>query len=84
LKYPIFGFQVITCQLEWRHLKEVKRKGGEVSIGTACLDRESGGLGVQRVREFNVSLLGKWWWRMREGKEGLWFKVLVAKYEVED
>jgi hypothetical protein len=26
-----------------------------------CLDRENGGLGVRRVGEFNLALLGKWW-----------------------
>jgi hypothetical protein len=36
-------------------------KGGQASMWMAYLDRESGGLGVQRVREFNVSLVGKWW-----------------------
>ncbi|MCH92242.1 putative non-LTR retroelement reverse transcriptase [Trifolium medium] len=49
-----------------------------------CIDRENGGLGVRRVSEFNLSLFGKWWWRMLVEREGLWFKVLAAKYGVED
>jgi len=27
------------------------------------LQRENGGLGVKRLGEFNISLLGKWVWR---------------------
>jgi hypothetical protein len=29
---------------------------------------------------FNVALLGKWWWRVRNEKESLWYLVLEKKY----
>jgi len=45
-----------------------------------CLPSEEGGLGVRRLREFNVSLLEKWCWRMLVDKEGLWYRVLKARY----
>ncbi|GAU37050.1 hypothetical protein TSUD_207560 [Trifolium subterraneum] len=32
--------------------------------------------------EFNVALLGKWCWRMLMDREGLWFRVLTARYGV--
>jgi len=35
---------------------------------------------VRRLTEFNVSLLGKWCWRMLVDKEGLWCRVLQARY----
>jgi len=41
---------------------------------------EEGGLGVRRLREFTVALLGKWCWRMLVDKEGLWYRVLKARY----
>ncbi|PNX84634.1 ribonuclease H [Trifolium pratense] len=41
------------------------------------------GFGVRRLREFNLALLGKWCWRMLMDREGLWFRVLVARYGVE-
>jgi len=34
---------------------------------TVCLSKEEGGLGVRRLREFNVALLGKWCWWIRRG-----------------
>lgn len=35
------------------------------------------GLGVGA---FNLSLLGKWCWRLLVDKEGLWHRVLKARY----
>jgi hypothetical protein len=31
---------------------------------TVCLRKEDEGLGVKRLKEFNLALLGKWWWRI--------------------
>ena len=41
-------------------------------------------MGVRRLREFNIALLGKWCWRLLLDREGLWRKVLVARYGVAD
>jgi hypothetical protein len=32
------------------------------------------------VREFNISFLGKWCWRLLQEPEDLWFIVFAAKY----
>ena len=45
-----------------------------------CLQSENGGLGVKRLKEFNISLLGKWVWRLLEERESLWNVVICAKY----
>ncbi|XP_039688673.1 uncharacterized protein [Medicago truncatula] len=42
--------------------------------------REFGGLGVRRLKEFNLALLGKWCWRMLVDRSGFWYRVLVARY----
>jgi len=39
-----------------------------------------GGLGVRRLGEFNLSLLGKWCLRLLEVKDELWYRVLKARY----
>jgi len=49
-----------------------------------CLRKEYGGLGVRKLREFNTALLEKWRWRLLIDREGLWKRVLVARYGVED
>jgi hypothetical protein len=45
-----------------------------------CKPKENGGLEIRDLRIFNIALLGKWWWRIRNEKESLWFKVLERKY----
>jgi len=37
-------------------------------------------LGVKRLDAFNMSLMGKWCWRMLVDREGLWYRVLKARY----
>jgi len=37
-------------------------------------------VGIRKMGAFNLSLLGKWCWRMLVDKEGLWYKVLKARY----
>jgi hypothetical protein len=35
-----------------------------ISWKTICLHNEYGGMEVRQLREFNISLLGKWCWRL--------------------
>ncbi|KEH43503.1 hypothetical protein MTR_1g094270 [Medicago truncatula] len=46
--------------------------------------QEVGGLGVRRIRDFNIALLGKWCWRLLVERDRLWFRVLSSRYGVED
>jgi len=39
--------------------------------------------GVRRLGEFNISLLGTWCWRMLVEKDGLWYRLLKARYSEE-
>lgn len=45
-----------------------------------CRDRELGGLGIKDLKAFNLALLGKWCWRMRVDKWGMWYRVWKARY----
>jgi hypothetical protein len=40
------------------------RKIAWVDWNTVCRSKEFGGLGVRRISEFNIALLGKWCWRL--------------------
>lgn len=63
---------------------EYKRKISWNGWNSLCLRKEYGGMGVRRLRKFNIALLGKWCWRLLVDREGLLRKVLVARYVVED
>jgi hypothetical protein len=56
------------------------RKTSCISWNIVCSRKEYGGLGVRRLREFNIALLGKWCWRMLVDRGGLWYRVLVARF----
>jgi len=55
-----------------------------VDWNSICKSKEVGGLGVRRIREFNVALLGKWCWRLLEDRDSLWFRVLSARYGTDE
>lgn len=44
------------------------------------MSKETGGRGVQRLREFNIALFGKWCWRALEERKSLWYQVLGVRY----
>ena len=56
------------------------RKITWIGWNTLCSKKELGGLGVRKLKEFNIALLGKRCWRMLVDREGLWYHVLVARY----
>lgn len=47
---------------------------------TVCLPKEKGGLGIKDINNFNMALLDKWEWNLRQQRGELWAKVLESKY----
>ncbi|GKV33811.1 hypothetical protein SLEP1_g42265 [Rubroshorea leprosula] len=45
-----------------------------------CRDKVKGGLGVLDLLRKNWALLGKWWYRLGDGVENLWKRVVREKY----
>jgi len=50
---------------------------GKLSV---LVRRTGAWVGVRQLREFNLSLLGKWCWRMLVDRGDLWYRVLAARY----
>ena len=55
-----------------------------VSWEKVCVSKEKGGLGLRKIVQLNKALLGKWVWRFASARDGMWKRVLVAKYGQED
>ena len=41
-----------------------------------CKKREFGGLGIVNLKEMNMALLGKWWWRSYSDCKGVWHMTI--------
>lgn len=49
-----------------------------------CVPKKSGGLGIENMELFNMSLLGKWKWRMLTEKKSEWCKLLDRLYGIDE
>lgn len=81
VSFLISNLSLIVFYGWWgRGVVENYRKITWIKWETICIEKEFRGLRVRRIREFNVAILGKWCWRLREEKERLWHRVLPAHY----
>jgi len=55
------------------------RKISWIDWDTICSKKENDGLKVQQLREFNMTLHGKWCWRLKEKHCCLWYKAQSAQ-----
>ena len=50
-----------------------------------CLLKSSSGLGFHRIADFNMALIAKWGWKILEGSDSIWAKVIrrnISKLEI--
>lgn len=47
-----------------------------------CRPIEEGGLGIKNCRAFNLTLLGKWFCRLKSDPDGLWQRILIKRYRL--
>ena len=57
-----------------------ERKIHLVKWAIVCAPISSGGLGIRKIRLFNIALLGKWLWRFGIKNDALWRQVIELKY----
>jgi len=56
-----------------------KKKYHLVKWEIICRSKKNGGLGIKDLRNMNISLLCKWWWKL-EKEDGLWQQIVKIKY----
>lgn len=56
-----------------------KRKYHLVKWEVICKNKKKGGLGIKNIRKMNISLLCKWWWKLKN-EDGIWQDLIKAKY----
>lgn len=44
--------------------------------------KESGGLGIGTIKSLNISLLMKWWWKLRIESHHLWVQVISSLHNL--
>ncbi|XP_058776459.1 uncharacterized protein LOC131650771 [Vicia villosa] len=59
---------------------EEKRRIHWIKWKDICLPIDKGSLGIKNIDTFNLALLNKWRWRILEGSDSLWYKILQARY----
>nr|KAJ0213850.1 hypothetical protein LSAT_V11C400201520 [Lactuca sativa] len=53
-----------------------KKKIHWVAWDIVTASKEAGGLGVGMIKSLNISLMVKWWWRLRTGASTIWVAVI--------
>lgn len=48
-----------------------------VSWDKVIASKEDGGLGVSSIKSLNISLIMKWWWRLRSEPAALWANAII-------
>ncbi|GKV50261.1 hypothetical protein SLEP1_g56973 [Rubroshorea leprosula] len=77
-KSSVFGYNVSEKWL--KGAARANKKISWVKWEDVCRDKAKGGLGVPDLQRKNWALIGKWWYRLGDGVESLWKRVVREKY----
>lgn len=71
----------IRCSFFWGHASDnTSKKLHLLSWNKICQSKEFGGLGLASIRDRNVALLAKWWWRAFSERNVFWNNILTHSY----
>lgn len=71
----------IKCRFLWQGTVPSRKKYSLVNWQVVCLAKEFGGLGILDLRQMNLTLLMKWWWKFQDPSyQGLWKTIITYKY----
>ncbi|KAJ0897481.1 putative RNA-directed DNA polymerase [Helianthus annuus] len=65
-------------------LKNGKRNIKWIDWGKMVRPKRLGGLGIGDIRNLNLALLSKWWWKFKDNKGALWVRVVEAIHKVKN
>ncbi|KAJ0469870.1 putative RNA-directed DNA polymerase [Helianthus annuus] len=61
-------------------ISDAKKKFRWVRWESMMRSKKSGGLGIGRLKDFNLAMLTKWWWRFKAYPCQLWCKVIASTH----
>ncbi|KAJ4747435.1 RNA-directed DNA polymerase (reverse transcriptase)-related family protein [Rhynchospora pubera] len=73
---------IIRRTFLWQGGHSHTKKYALVNWARACLRKEFDGMGILELGQMNISLLLKWWWKLKSpNHQGLWKTMIRTKYE---
>ena len=67
---------------EFTNPAEEKRTLHLINWTSICQPKNSGGLGIQKIKEKNIAFLGKWWWKFQIDRNKKRHRLVSSKYQV--
>lgn len=74
------SIEKIRKQFFWGHGEGNKEKLHLIGWENICKKKREGGLGLSTVKNRNLAMLAKWWWRSYKERSSYWNQFLVDRY----
>nr|KAJ0226325.1 hypothetical protein LSAT_V11C100021160 [Lactuca sativa] len=78
----IEAMEKIRRHFLWGGWEESNRKIHWTLWEKVTTPKELGGLGVITLKSFNISLIVKWWWRLRQSPTSYWVKTITGIHKL--